>query len=31
MRVEGIEDKWETKEIDDLILRLIQSHEEKNS
>lgn len=26
MRVEGIEDKWETKEIDDLILRLIQSH-----
>jgi kynurenine 3-monooxygenase len=29
MRVEGIEDKWETKEIDDFILRLIQSHEEK--
>ena len=28
MRVEGIEDKWESEEIDDLILRLIQAQEQ---
>lgn len=30
MKVDGIEDKWESKEIDDFILSLIQSNEEKN-
>ena len=30
MKVDGIEDKWESKEIDDFILNLIQSNEEKN-